>query len=177
MVYFPHAGVPKLAWKGVVKISRPAAEWKMYLEAATGETLEKLNLLKSVDGQGRVFDPNPVVTLNNPKLKDKSSIPANAYFAVTLKGLKAGGKLDGPYVSTKRTANRVKRTDRKFLFSRRVRPRDSGRSSTGLWRQPRGRFDGRRVWRFSRRQFFLGYQTDEDESDNRQFGRGGLQRR
>jgi Zn-dependent metalloprotease len=121
LVYFPHAGVPKLAWKVVVKTSRPAAEWKMYLEATAGEMLEKLNLLKNVDGQGRVFDPNPVVTLNNTKLKDKSPIPANAYFAVTLKGLKAGGALDGPYVSTKRTAKRVKRTDRKFFFSRQDR--------------------------------------------------------
>lgn len=117
-VYFPHEGVPTSAWKVVVQTSGPAAEWKLYLDAATGAVLARQNLLKSADGEGRVFDPNPVVTLNNPDLQDNGQIPTNAYFTVTLKGLKAGGRLDGPFVSTKRTANRVKRTNRKFIFTR-----------------------------------------------------------
>jgi predicted RNA-binding protein YlxR (DUF448 family) len=30
------------------------------MDAATGEIVEKQNLLRFVDGKGRVFDPNPV---------------------------------------------------------------------------------------------------------------------
>lgn len=118
LVYFPHHGVPTLAWKVVVKISRPAAEWKVYIEAVTGEVLEKVSLLKKLEGKGRVFDPNPIVTLNNTRLKNNSKIPRAAYIDVPLRDLKAGGKLDGPYVTTKKTVKRVKRKSLRFLFSR-----------------------------------------------------------
>ena len=65
-----------------------------------------------------MFDPNPVAVLNDTSLKDKSPIPMNAYTEVDLRDLKSSGFLDGPYVSTKNTPNRVKRTNRRFLFTR-----------------------------------------------------------
>ena len=68
LVYFPYNGVPTSAWKVIVKTSRPRAEWKIYLDSNTGSVLEKINILKSSDGQGKVFDPNPVVTLNDTHL-------------------------------------------------------------------------------------------------------------
>jgi len=36
-------------------------EWKMYIDAKTGETIERQKS-EVVNGKGRVFDPNPVVT-------------------------------------------------------------------------------------------------------------------
>lgn len=130
LVYYPHDDVPVLAWKIVVQVTpaktstnpklRPA-EWKIYLDAATGAVIEKTNMLKSVNGKGKVFDPNPVATLNNTGLKDNSTIPAGAYTEVELKDLKNTGTLDGPFVSTSKTTNRVKRANHDFRFTRKDR--------------------------------------------------------
>src|SRR5437870_6797323 len=130
LVYYPQNGVPVLAWKVIVKTTpsksraqtRRPAEWKMYLDAFTGAILEKRNLLKFVDGKGRVFDPNPVVTLNKTSLNDRSQIPARAYSEVVLRDLKASGFLDGPFVTTKTTRKRIKRKNRDFRFKRTNRP-------------------------------------------------------
>ena len=122
LVYYPVDAVPVRAWKVVVHTSRPLREWKMYLDALSGQVLERTDLLKLADGQGRVFNPNPVVSLNDTAIEDNSAIPPAAYVTVTLKDLKAGGHLDGPFVSTKRTPDRVRRTNLKFTFSRSDRP-------------------------------------------------------
>jgi Zn-dependent metalloprotease len=121
LLYFPYNDVPTLAWKVIVKTTSPQAEWKMYLDAHSGAILDKVNMLKTVDGKGKVFDPNPVVTLNNTHLKDSSQIPAKAYFQVILKDLKNTGLLDGPFVSTRGTTKRVKRKNLQFLFTRQDR--------------------------------------------------------
>lgn len=126
LCYFPYNGVPRLSWKVIVKTTpKPAvaktrrpAEWKMYLDAGTGEILEKRNLLRFVDGKGRVFDPNPVVILNDTSLKDKSAIPDKAYTEVVLRDLKSTGFIEGPFVTTKTTRNRIKKTNRDFRFKR-----------------------------------------------------------
>src|SRR5712692_6815499 len=60
LLYFPYNDVPTLAWKVIVKTTSPQAEWKMYLDAHSGAILDKVNMLKTIDGKGRVFDPNPV---------------------------------------------------------------------------------------------------------------------
>jgi Zn-dependent metalloprotease len=117
-VYYPHEGVPTPAWKVVVRTAGPAQEWKVYLDAFTGEVLEQIKLLKNATGKGRVFDPNPVVALNDTDLENSSPIPDEAYAEVALKDLADTGKLDGPFVSTKRTPRRVKRADFQFLFKR-----------------------------------------------------------
>ena len=118
LCYFQSGGAPTLAWKVIVETRKPAAEWKIYLDAASGEVISRQNLLKQATGKGRVFDPNPVAVLNDTSLKDKSPIPMNAYSDVELRDLKTSGFLDGPYVSTKNTPNRVKRANRRFLFTR-----------------------------------------------------------
>jgi Zn-dependent metalloprotease len=125
-VYYPRNGVPILTWKMIVKTTpaessgknaRPA-EWKMYIDAATGEIIEKHNLLRFVDGKGRVFDPNPVVTLNDTSLKDKSNLPDKAYKEVVLRDLKNTGFIEGPFVTTNTTKKRVQRKNRDFRFKR-----------------------------------------------------------
>jgi Zn-dependent metalloprotease len=118
LVYFPHNGIPTLAWKVIIKTSKPLAEWRIYLDAVNGSILDKTNQLKYKEGQGKIFDPNPVVTLSNTSLDDNSQIPAAAYSEVVLRDLDGTGMLDGPFVSTRTTENRVKRTSLQFLFSR-----------------------------------------------------------
>jgi len=116
--YFPYEGVPRAAWKVIVTGRRPRGEWKLYIDAETGEVLEKTPLLKLVTGKGRVFDPNPVVTLNDTSLEDNGTVPHEAYVDVTLRDLATSGFLDGPFVTTSTTRNRVKRKSRRFLFRR-----------------------------------------------------------
>ena len=118
LCYFQSGGAPTLSWKVIVQTRKPAAEWKIYLDASSGDVLSRINLLKEATGKGRVFDPNPVAVLNDTSLVDKSVIPMNAYTEVELRDLKATGFLDGPFVSTKNTPNRVRRTNRQFLFTR-----------------------------------------------------------
>jgi len=121
LVSYPHNGVITTAWKVIVQATRPAGEWRMYLDASSGEVLEKRDQLKRLNGIGRVFDPNPVVALNDTTLEDNSPIPDAAYTQVTLPDLKAGGRLDGPFVSTSDTPQRVKSNNGKFLFRRKDR--------------------------------------------------------
>jgi Zn-dependent metalloprotease len=121
-VFLPIDGVPTAAWKTVVVRSNPAREWKVYIDLYSGEVLDKILLIKHRDGRGRVFDPNPVVTLNDTTLEDNSPIPDAAYFEVTLRDLDNSGFLDGKYVSTRNTKNRVQRTDFQFLFQRPDKP-------------------------------------------------------
>ncbi len=130
LCYYKQSGAPALSWKVIVKTTpaksrgqkgRPA-EWKIYLDAYTGAVLEKQNLLRFINGKGRVFDPNPVVTLNDTALNDKSVLPDKVYSDVVLRDLKSGGFLDGPFVTTKTTRKRVRRTNHDFRFKRQDRP-------------------------------------------------------
>lgn len=126
LCYYKYKGVPTLTFKVIVKVTpaktagksaRPA-EWKMYLDAETGAILDKHNLLRFVDGKGRVFDPNPVVTLNDTSINDRTKLPDKAYSEVVLRELKSTGFIEGPFVTTKTTKNRIKRTNRDFRFKR-----------------------------------------------------------
>jgi hypothetical protein len=122
-VYFPQAGVPQLAWKILVKsIGEQYGEWKVYVDSVTGAVLSREVLLKGLQPLGAIFDPNPVVTLNDTYLEDTSPIPATAYSQVVLEGLDNSGYLDGQFVTTRLTQNRVHRPDRQFLFARPQRP-------------------------------------------------------
>lgn len=118
LLYRPTDGLPRLSWKVVVHTTDPSAEWKMYFDAVTGQLLWKRNVLKKATGRARVFDPHPVATLNDITLTDRTRIPDSAYSIVELQRLRSSGYLDGAYVSTAHTRNRVRRRDRKFLFSR-----------------------------------------------------------
>jgi Zn-dependent metalloprotease len=64
-VYFPHDGIPTPAWKVTVEnTSSRAGEWKVYVDAVSGDVLESIDLIKRQSGHGQVFDPNLVVALN-----------------------------------------------------------------------------------------------------------------
>jgi Zn-dependent metalloprotease len=115
-VTYPVDGTPIPAWKVVVVGTEPWGEWKVYVDAASGEVLDTVSLLK--EAHGRIFDPNPVVALNDTTLEDNSPITDAAYIEVDLPGVDGTGHLDGPFVSTTNTPNRIKRADGQFLFKR-----------------------------------------------------------
>jgi hypothetical protein len=118
LVYYPHRGIPTLARKIIVKTTKPIAEWKIYLDAKIGGVLYKNNQLKDANGKGRIFNPNPVVTLNDTTLKDSARIPDSAYSEVALENLDDSGMLDGAFASTKTTSNRIRRSNHQFIFGR-----------------------------------------------------------
>ena len=51
------------AYRAIVHSRQPLASWEYIIDANTGEPLQRQNLLRSADGRGRVFNPNPVVAL------------------------------------------------------------------------------------------------------------------
>ena len=119
--WYKHEDVPVQTWKIVVS-GKKVGEWKFYIDVLTKKILKKINLIKSAVAKGRVFDPNPVVKLNGVKLTPRAKIPDEAYVEVELKGLDKSGKLEGPYVNTSKTKNRVKRSNMNFLFKKEQRP-------------------------------------------------------
>lgn len=118
LVYFAAGSRPRLAWRIVLRASGPAQEWLFHVDAEDGTVLEQIDLLKRVTGKATVFDPNPVVTLDDTTLRDGSAIPDGAYRTVDLPDLDGTGYLDGKYVSTRRTRNRVRRPDHTFEVKR-----------------------------------------------------------
>jgi Zn-dependent metalloprotease len=121
-VYFQLKGTPPiLAWKVMIKGEKPAVEMLIYFDAHSGKVLDKSNLLKYINGAGRVFDPHPVAALNNTSLKHNSVIPPAAYKDVDLLDLHGNGMLDGPFVNTSTTTGRVVQSNAQFLFDRNAR--------------------------------------------------------
>ena len=92
----------KLAW--MTMTSTEPGTIRSLVDAATGKVLREENLADRVDGQGQVFDPNPVVKLQDETLVDAnnadSAVPASAYSTVTLTKLDSGVKtLVGEYAN------------------------------------------------------------------------------
>ena len=54
LMYGTQQSKPRLAWKIVVHTTRPQAEWKLYLDAHSGEVLTRCNMLKHKPARGRV---------------------------------------------------------------------------------------------------------------------------
>jgi hypothetical protein len=118
LMYGTSQSKPRLAWKIVVHTDKPRAEWKLYLDAYTGDVVTRRNVLKHSLARGRVFDPNPVAVLNDTSLTNASTLPDNAYVEVDLPAVATGGHLDGRYVSTVLTKSRVRAKNGKFLYGR-----------------------------------------------------------
>lgn len=71
-----------------------------YFDAITRTLIKRVDLFFQVGGQ--VFDPNPVVTLNDPSLQDNndaaSAVPSSAYRIADLPDVALSGPLAGPNV-------------------------------------------------------------------------------
>jgi hypothetical protein len=107
LVRYPVNRVPKPCWKVIVRTKRPWGAWKVYVDARDGSVVRRLDLVRHVTGKGRIFDPNPICALDDPSLTSSSTIPDEAYRDVELLGLDSSGFLDGEFVSTRATRDRV----------------------------------------------------------------------
>ncbi|MFC7485317.1 M4 family metallopeptidase [Knoellia sp. CPCC 206453] len=87
-----------LAWEVVTDQDK-----KVLVDADKGSVTKVTDERIYADGQGKVFDPNPVVALQNESLKDAnnadSAVPAAAYKAVTLSNLTGNGYLQGRFAT------------------------------------------------------------------------------
>jgi hypothetical protein len=76
---------------------------KVLVDARSGTVAKVSDERVLADGSGKVFDPNPVVALQNESLKDASNadsaVPAAAYKTVTLAHLDGSGYLRGAYAT------------------------------------------------------------------------------
>lgn len=103
-VYVPSGGGLRLAYLVVAPTREPEPhDWRIIVDAYTGEVLEKRDLIAYVNGTGMVFDPNPVVTANNNALRDPDATAGPCGFAGT-----ARATID---------AQRVSRTLKDITFS------------------------------------------------------------
>jgi len=114
-VYYPSASGLRLAYKVFLPTAAPAMhDWRVIIDAYTGDVLEKRDLIAYIDGSGLVFDPNPVVMSNNNTLRDPDATSGTCGFAGTARAtidtqrvaralrditLSSGKfKLEGPFV-------------------------------------------------------------------------------
>jgi Zn-dependent metalloprotease len=108
-----------LAWDVTSDTGRGST--RTVVDAATGGVLVVESLVKHVDGSGRVFDPNPVVTLQNEGLTDANNadlaVFGPAYKNVTLTRLDGSGQLRGSFARNV-SASAVKSTTNTFVFNR-----------------------------------------------------------
>jgi hypothetical protein len=93
-------GAPsRLVW--AVRSDLPDGATRTLVDARTGSVVDVQHIEQRADGTGRVFDPNPVVTLRNPALQDGNdadlAVLAPAYRTVPLTHLDGSGLLRGDY--------------------------------------------------------------------------------
>ncbi|MCX7568915.1 M36 family metallopeptidase [Tumebacillus sp. DT12] len=78
-------------------------EFETYVHAGTGAIIKSRDLRQKVNGTGKVFLPNPVVSSGNVNLTDNNNadydLLTNELKTVTLQGLDGSGYLTGQYVS------------------------------------------------------------------------------
>jgi Zn-dependent metalloprotease len=91
------AGAPaRLVWSVETEHSD-----RILVDAMDGQVIRVESLARYVDGSGKVFDPNPVVKLQNEGLTDQgdvnTAVPDAAYRVATLHHLDGSGYLRGTY--------------------------------------------------------------------------------
>lgn len=99
------SGKWQLAWKVILddrSAGNPCSHHLYYIDAQRPRYLtSKPHSFRAPDAM--VFNPNPLVSLNNPALGAQDSIPDTAYIQVPLQGLNGGTHLDGEYATTAAT--------------------------------------------------------------------------
>lgn len=101
---------------------KPAGSWILFIDRLNGHVIDERNVLHKAVGRGKVFIPNPVVTLDRDDLLDlkdsEQAVLAKAYKTVQLRDLDAPGFLKGPYADTTKTKNCAQSTSFDFQFTR-----------------------------------------------------------
>ena len=110
----------RLAW--VTLTAAPGGTVRSVVDAASGALLKEERTIRHADGKGRVFDPNPVVRLQDESLTDQddaaAAVPRRAYRDVTLTNLDRGKTtLQGAYANDL-SANAVTSPRRVYTFDR-----------------------------------------------------------
>lgn len=110
----------KLAWMTMTPTRKGTV--RSLVDAGSGAVLQEENTARNADGSGRVFDPNPVVRLQDESLTDDddadSAVPARAYRTVRLTKLDRDKKtLQGAYANNI-SENAVSSPRRVFSFTR-----------------------------------------------------------
>ena len=119
-LYFPTDEGLRLAYRVVVPTKQPVHDWEVIIDARTEAVLSKEDIVfRMPDGQGMVFDPNPVVTANDNTLRDPDAAASCALTASpqatidaqrvtrTLRDLTLSGgvhKLEGPWAKMRNFA-------------------------------------------------------------------------
>lgn len=117
-------GPAALSWKVTVVSDEPLGAWAVFVDAQSGQVIASRSLLRQATGSGRVFSPNPVVTLQNNALRDQnnsaSAVPSTAYVNVTLDRLDGTGFLRGSYAyaHAKRNADTASSSTLSFIYDR-----------------------------------------------------------
>jgi subtilisin-like proprotein convertase family protein len=90
-------------FRRVIREDEPLHPFAEDYDAESGALLRRVPLFFRATKPARVFDPNPVVTLNDPSLQDRndaaSAVPDAAYKTVQLEDVAESGPLRGPYVT------------------------------------------------------------------------------
>jgi Zn-dependent metalloprotease len=111
---------PRLVWRAVSGTPRGSVE--TLVDASTGSVIRVRSLVQSVDGTSKVFDPSPVVTLQDEDLKDMNDQDypglADAYEAVKLTNLDGTGFLRGDYVNIDLGNKTAFSANEKFVYKR-----------------------------------------------------------
>jgi Zn-dependent metalloprotease len=85
-------GRPRLTW--LVTSNGGGGEVRSFVDASSGALLHQAVSTEHKIGHAKVFNPNPVVSLQNQRLRDHAdadfAVPQTAYSMVTLTNLKAG---------------------------------------------------------------------------------------
>jgi len=119
-VWFPLREGLRPSWKVRLHRLRPREEWIVYVDGANGRLLSKYDNLSKAAGTAQVFDPNPVVALGDWRALLRNGRPVRppdaAYARLPIQDFAASGLLDGPRVTTRPTAKRVKAPGGQFLF-------------------------------------------------------------
>jgi hypothetical protein len=120
LVIFDATDGAHLAWRLVQPTARET--WEVFIDAQSGDVIERRDLNRYVTGSGRVFNVNAVVATHNNTLRDNndaaSAVPASAYSTVSLLNLSGNGYLDGTYASSSATKKRVSNASNVFSFDR-----------------------------------------------------------
>ena len=83
-IYYPTANGVRLAYLVMIPTKEPLHDWQIIVDAFSGEILKQDDLIVYMpNGQGLVFDPNPVVTAEDNTFRDPTATVATCGFAGT----------------------------------------------------------------------------------------------
>lgn len=108
-----------LAWHLITSSHEPLGTWESFYDAITGTRLAPIvDRNCYADGTGKIFLPNAGASTDDNGLSDQNNsagaVPPSAYTTASLLGLDGSGFINGPFVNTKPTANRVNRANNDF---------------------------------------------------------------